>query len=131
MSDIIELHPKEEELIWICRCGCQSHFVYKDGRICCVSCGEGPSDGVYAEMAEVIGPMGTAPDVWHVAFTTAAETEFSFRRFSQRVLEPEVVVAAMFWEDGTVSFVGEIPTNKPRKAWFRRCMTDLRKILEL
>ena len=132
MSDIVELHPKDDkDQIWICACGCQSHFVYADGRICCTCCGEGPSDGIFVKMDDVIGPLGKPLDKRHVVFTSDEERDFSFRRFAQRVLEPEVIVAAIFWQDGTVSFVGEVPENDARKKWFWRRMADLGHILGL
>lgn len=37
---VVEFPDRKEPLVWLCNCGCSTHYAYQDGSIECASCGE-------------------------------------------------------------------------------------------
>ncbi|KKM97293.1 hypothetical protein LCGC14_1169570 [marine sediment metagenome] len=110
----------DEDRIWICECGCQTHYVHEDGRIECALCEKITTEGNWR-----VGPkIELAEDlkVCDVRITDEAD-EFIFRRFVQEVIKPDVSAAALFRKDGsqrTVFRNKDLPQNETERRWFRR-----------
>ncbi|KKL66586.1 hypothetical protein LCGC14_2143470 [marine sediment metagenome] len=111
----------DEDRIWICECGCQTHYVHEDGRIECAICCEITTEGNWQTGAEV-EPI--IDQVLHDrTIVSAGDDNFMFRRFAQEVIKPDVIAAALFRESGSqrTTFRNEdLPKNESERRWFRR-----------
>lgn len=122
--------PQKERLLWICGCGCQTHYAYEDGSIECASCGDKPPPGTGtwrpkpedADNAVVDrdenGPMRFDARV-------GIDREFSQRRFTDRVISGEFIAAIGIRENGGVSTIhSEQFTTSRQKRWLLRRLVE-------
>lgn len=111
----------EEDRIWICECGCQTHYVHEDGRIECAICGEITTEGNWQTGSEIESAVDQI--VHDHIIVSDGDDNFMFRRFAAEVVKPDVVAAALFRESGsqrTLYRTGDLPKNEAERRWFRR-----------
>ena len=110
----------DEDRIWVCDCGCQTHYVHEDGNIECAACYEITTEGNWR-----VGPtVELAEDLPLCSIkNTGPDDQFIFRRFAQEVVKADVIAAALFREDGgqrTVFCTEAKPETESERRWFRR-----------
>lgn len=111
----------DEDRIWICECGCQTHFVHEDGRIECPMCHEITTEGYWQTGTEVDPPVDQI--LRDRVVVSDDGDNFVFRRFAEEVVKPDVVAATLFRESGsqrTTYRTEDLPKNEAERRWFRR-----------
>lgn len=125
MSDVIAF-PSKERSIWVCRCGCTTHFLYDDGDAECSSCGGVCVIGGWTAKDKVTVLANLAADP-HTVNRIGEPLDFILRRFKEDIdHNPDLLAATAIFRNGRVhTFIRDRSCDTDeRKAWWRRRAVD-------
>jgi len=132
MGDIIAMPDKgkdpadEKPDIWICACGCTTHFLLSDNTIECPSCGKRAS-GAWRPSGLVI--KSNADDVESFAVHRPGEpADVRLARFKRAIDQDGLLAATAFNKDGRIiTIIEERPKTDNERQWWRNMIESFRK----
>lgn len=121
MGDVIELPKEVEDLVWICSCGCSSHYIHINGDCECANCGSiASAEGFYVNLPE--GTEKAFEDLDEEPFRVlhGDDLHFSLQRLGEQVSRNEFAVVIAIRTDGRCNTHGKASDWTPeQKRWLR------------
>jgi hypothetical protein len=126
MADNVVMLPKREppELIWICDCGCSTHFHHADGGVVCATCDNVASvsdDGWRQQLPA--SPADPEPCRGTFASFDLSSAEAFFRR-QLKAGSADVSAVIVIHDDGSASTYGKCENTAERRDWLRQCIAQ-------
>lgn len=121
-ADVVTLQPraKPERLIWVCRCGCTTHYHHADGGVECGSCGNVAAD-LTGEWRSRLPDEPDAPadlDGENFKVTSLTGPDTFLKRHAKAV--EDVVAIIILNDDGSFATWSGDMTGDERSAWLGR-----------
>lgn len=123
MSDNVVAFPKREIAVWVCGCGCTTHYHHANGDVECASCGNIACDNCMGQWRERLPetPAEIKPTDAECFKVTRLDTEgAALKRVLGGVIHEQTSAVIVIGTDGALSCWGRGFKTKAEQAWLRR-----------
>lgn len=136
-DNVVDLHPSraaQGKLIWVCNCGCSTHYAHADGQLECAHCGA-MGDGSGSEWREqlpeptTVHPVSTGPDEKRVV--SLGDTSAALKRMLRRAEDDRdnLAFVLIYRRGGEVGVWGDKIEGDEQSTWFDRRCADAKELL--
>lgn len=120
--------PPTENLIWVCNCGCTTHYHHSTGAMECGTCGAfmDPPDGAW-RLRLPAEPETPAPlDDNNFKVIASDGAEMTLLRYSKAARREPVAAIVIVHGDGSTSTWGDRAAADDRKGWIAEAIDKAR-----
>lgn len=121
--------PVKEDLVWVCGCGCSTHFVYEDGHIECASCRDTVTGAWDAERKDEAPEPKERPEQFSKTLIDFDSEESALRDVLRLADKERSVAVIVMQEDGLTRAWGKEFDTDEKRAWFDRGLNHARRSL--